>query len=688
MRRFAILIVLLWAAPSWATTYYVRTDGNNSNAGTSNTAGGAWRTVDYASDHVAAGDTVRVQAGAYTETPTPAVSGTSGSPITYVADGTVTVCGMDIASKNYLRFIGFTFDGDTGCTRRNRTVFASGTNTGLEFWGNTFTDGGDGLSSSSVADRLHNTIIIGNTFTHLNVPSIGSGASALSIIGTHNVIAYNDVSETYCDAFNVFGTYVRLLNNYVHAMIDDSSCHSDFMQFGSHDLGLQFNLYESNLQVGSGGGDEHTSIIQDYQPERCSGGLAANCGVVTENLWRRNVIHGIGSGSFSMAVATNHTMTNYRMLHNADVNISQAQSPGNGLGCCAFYSGVSGIWIRNNIEYEAWTPQLTSQTRMVYSANGESTATWDVDYNLSYDDAVSPTWGAIWTGQAHEVTDTDPLFVDYANDNFTLGASSPAKDAGGAVCTVSGSGTGSTFSVATGCGGWFRGSDAATLTQYGGALAVGDTITVGTDVVTVTSVSGDALTVAETFTWANGDAVYWGDDTTPDIGPYPYKAGGYALAITHAQVGSTVTVTPNDADLVRMVVCYEDGVPVTVDNASPFTCTVGTGTFAVRAFPRYASTTLWASPAGAPSSPTGVSVPASGTPTLEWTHDRANVTHFECAVDGGTPVSLGLPTPTSTTYTSPLSRCGTLSTGSHSVTVRACNGTSCVPAASLTVVKL
>ena len=95
-----IVLALLWTAPAWAATYYVRTDGNDANTGTTNTDGGAWRTIDYAADHAVAGDTVRVQAGTYVETVGPAHNGSSGNTITLVADGTVTLCSMSFNANN------------------------------------------------------------------------------------------------------------------------------------------------------------------------------------------------------------------------------------------------------------------------------------------------------------------------------------------------------------------------------------------------------------------------------------------------------------------------------------------------------------------------------------------------------------------------------------------------------------
>ena len=76
--------VVLFAAPVQATTWYVRTSGNDSNTGTS--AASAFRTISAAAGRVWAGDTVYVGAGTYAEQVTVPRSGSASAYISYVGD--------------------------------------------------------------------------------------------------------------------------------------------------------------------------------------------------------------------------------------------------------------------------------------------------------------------------------------------------------------------------------------------------------------------------------------------------------------------------------------------------------------------------------------------------------------------------------------------------------------------------
>lgn len=678
LQLLVVLCVLWWASPASATTYYVRTDGNNGNAGTANTAGGAWLTIDYAADTVSPGDTVRVQAGTYAATVSPGVSGTNGNVITFVADGTVTTCAWTISGRSYLRVIGFTVDTDTGvCSMVNGAVTFTGANTYIELWHNTLTNAVENGVRCGTGCTLSNSLIIGNTVSSMGIGNYSG--SGMSFQGSHNIIAANTITNVDPDGFVAMGTYNRFLNNYLYAMREDGAGHPDVFQVGSSASGWSYNLYESTLQLGIGdASEEHSTQFSNAQS--CGG----TCPDFTNNILRRNIWHNVSTGTVGINQATSGDITHTRYYHNttADACVT-AGSATTRYGIAWYGTGVSDGFIHNNIEYESWGDSATSSLEVYYVEGGLT-----LDYNLAYDPDGSVTFASVWTNQAHEQSNVNPQFVNFAGDNFALNVASGAIGAGGPLTTTSGGGTGTTFSVATNGGYFFVADDSDDIPQYGGVLAPGDTLLVNSDQVTVVSISGDSITVSETFTWANGESVYWGTDSTPDIGALPYKAGGYGLSITHQQVGSTVTITPNDADLVRWVTCYEDAVPVTVDATSPFTCTVGTGVLAVRAFARYASSSPVVQVSGAPSAPTSVAVPSSGTPTLNWTHNGANVTHFTCQIDAGPDVSLGLPTPASTTYAASLSACGTLTTGAHTLTIQSCNGTSCTDAAPLIVVKL
>ena len=123
-----LLLMVFTAAKATATTYYVRTTGNDGNSGTS--AGAAWATFDEATSSTLAGDIVYFGAGTYNENIEPSVDGSSGSPIQFIADtdGTQTgdagivildglVSGSDgnpmkMDKDNYLEFVGVKFVGN------------------------------------------------------------------------------------------------------------------------------------------------------------------------------------------------------------------------------------------------------------------------------------------------------------------------------------------------------------------------------------------------------------------------------------------------------------------------------------------------------------------------------------------------------------------------------------------------
>src|SRR5687767_9610977 len=89
--RFSLLVIVCFlalAGRAGATTYYVRTSGNDSKNG--QTPHNAWRTINKAAERARAGDTVYVGGGTYLQS-TPAMfveQSTALSPIKLIADTT------------------------------------------------------------------------------------------------------------------------------------------------------------------------------------------------------------------------------------------------------------------------------------------------------------------------------------------------------------------------------------------------------------------------------------------------------------------------------------------------------------------------------------------------------------------------------------------------------------------------
>jgi hypothetical protein len=113
----------------------------------------------------------------------------------------------------------------------------------------------------------------------------------------------------------------------------------------------------------------------------------------------------------------------------------------------------------------------------------------------------------------------------------------------------------------------------------------GDTITVGGTATRIVSITDNSVTVADSVTWTYGMPVYWGTDTTPDIGAFPYGSTELAGA-SLAQNGDTYTVTP--AGDARGVWFYVDGIPAIWDSTAPYTATVPSGNVTAKAYALYA----------------------------------------------------------------------------------------------------
>lgn len=592
--RILLCICLLISWSAQAATYYVRTDGNNGNTGTANTSGGAWLTIDFAAGAASNGDTVRVQAGTYAERVTPNVNG-----VTFIADGFVLLDGIDfVDGNNSMKFIGFTIDPATTGSQENGCVNVDGTVGNMEFWFCTFTNGAANAFRGVGTDVLTNSIIIGNRLVDFGTLADAGTAMAWSTPHLDLLFGYNEIENSRPDGIQLYGRRGRFINNYVHGLSEQEGGHTDVFQTGSptgaggNTYGCTNMLIEATWYLaGQAAPDEHVAQLSNGQ-----GGTDPFGYIV----FRNNVWHYTGSGGIGVNQTSTGSISNVYVYNSTYVEGCRgAGNESTRYGDTFYGVGTEFINYKNNLLWEAWGTNVSSNLEIVYIDTGD-VSNYDVDFNLAYDPDGSVTFHAFWSAQQNEQSNVNPNLVDKDNDDFRLGSGSGAQNAGGKLTAVSSaSATGTTFTVTN--AGYFRG-DASTFTQYGGNLVKGDTITVGTDVLEISSISGNDITVTSSFTWAAGDPVYFGSDTTPDIGALPY---GVTLlsAATISNTGNDYTVTPTGE--ARLVVFLQDGIPHTVDNSSPYTATITSGTVTAKAFALYAQTNMiiTAAAAGEPATP-------------------------------------------------------------------------------------
>ncbi|MCB0071911.1 MAG: right-handed parallel beta-helix repeat-containing protein [Caldilineaceae bacterium] len=128
------------------------------------------------------------------------------------------------------------------------------------------------------------------------------------------------------------------------------------------------------------------------------------------------------------------------------------------------------------------------------------------DARISGEDANS-THVASLAGVYFTDVDDNPSAI-HTNYDFSVGASSPAYQAGRALTTLTQAASASTT---------LRVEDAGFFCD-GFGVATGDTITCGGMTTTITDVTGNTITVADAVTASSGAGVYFGSSSAPNIG--------------------------------------------------------------------------------------------------------------------------------------------------------------------------
>lgn len=379
----AIVALVAAAGPAWPATFYVRNGGSDAASGLSLPA--AWATPAHAAEVVNPGDVVRVQdgsyAGFYLER-----SGTAGSPITFVADGSnvqitadngVTPDGINIENAAHIVIDGFLVDNRSRAGIRialSQFVTIRNCRTGYnQRWG----------IFSGFADDL----TIENNETHHSAIEHGI---YVSNSGDRPVIRGNLVHDNRANGIHMNG---------------DESQGGDGIISGA--------VVERNVIFGNGS----------------AGGSAINMDGVRDSIVRNNLIYGNHASGISLYRIDGATGSrNNLVVNNTILNPSDAR------WCININGGSTGNILRNNILYNAHsfrgviTIDPTSLAGFVSDSNSVMSR-----FSLDGGDTVVPL--ASWQAQGFDLHSLSATPADHfvGSSDFHLRDTSPAIDAGTAT---------------------------------------------------------------------------------------------------------------------------------------------------------------------------------------------------------------------------------------------------------------
>jgi hypothetical protein len=470
IRMAAMLIRFVWpllfslALNISAKTYYVATNGVDTNSGTATNA--PWRTIQHAANTLVPGDTALVRGGIYNEVVTVNVSGSAaGGRVTFqnfpcetpIVDGT----GLPIAQLDYaaglFEFTTASYITVQGFEIRNYTTSSTAyVPAGIDITGAPH-------DLMFISNRVHN-IANSNTGKNANAYGIavhGTLPQAISNLVFHGNEIYSNTlgqSETFsldgnCNGFEISGNFVHDNNNIGIGFIGYegvcSDASQDYTRNGVCRSNVVWNIsdasnptYPANDYSADGiysdGGSNvliELNLIHncDLGVELASEhkGHAAIACLCRDNLIWSNYMTGISIGGYSASVgqAINCAITHNTLFHN------DTRQSGTGeieLQYAPLSNSITHNILVANSQNLLIGNQFTQNTNNVvdwnlyFAPGGVDNSTWEwkkKSYNgfAAYQTATG--------NDAHSIF-ADPLFINATNLNFHLSTNSPAVNAG------------------------------------------------------------------------------------------------------------------------------------------------------------------------------------------------------------------------------------------------------------------
>ena len=407
----SLAVILALVTGAYGTTYYVATNGSDSNPGT---LAQPWATLQYAVNTIANGDTIIVLPGTYAGCRIE-LSGASGAPKTLKAQTAGSVLLNALGPVN----------------RHNRILEVENYSAAVNYWvidgfeinGNNTIGGYD---SRSVDTQMNNNITAQNLIVH----NAKNGTSVCT--GIFSAFT-NYALIQYCTSYS----------NAEHGCYVNNSCDNGVVRcntfYSNASLGVHMNGDKS-----MGGDGQMTGWVIERNKSYANGSNGFDGDGVSSSIWKNNLAYDNVSKGIHLTQADGTSNPSYDKVYNNTLVVHIG-----GYYCLNFYKGKSKTGgnnnsVFNNILYNydinnsmrgslmyitTWMPTFQSNYNVVVNRFGCN------DNRYKY---TLAEWRAAWGKDMNSTLclDATALFVDDVNHNFHLKSTSPAINAGTTLADV------------------------------------------------------------------------------------------------------------------------------------------------------------------------------------------------------------------------------------------------------------